>query len=539
MASVPQNQSTSSSTPPIHDPANAPLLDYIRLSAKTIQRTELTVGLLAWLVMSLGTIVAFVLIDHWVWPFNDFLRYAVWLVLVGGSLFWLIVRVAPYIRRSINPEYAAKRIEDTIPEMKDGLISWLQLASHEATPRGVLNAVGRYVAKQLHGQEVANVIDQFASMKLAAMLFGLILISAIYLAVSPKSGIATIGRLIMPWANIAPATRVQILNLLPGDATVTEGSNLRVSIQVRGWHRGDTAKICFATDDGQSVDKTVTMHSEIEGLTYFADLGKNFGGLVQPMHYFVEAGDAKAGPFAIKIQAVPLVLLEQVEYIYPAYTRLAPRVTEGDGRIEAPEGTRITVLARSNQPIKKSRIEFDRKPEKDASFRVTTVDDVVIENQSITARMLLELDAAKSNPTLLNYRIRSENELGEENAEPVVYPIKVIPDLAPEVQLASDLKDLIELPANQKLDLEVRASDPDFGLVRLAIAGSINNQNVIAKELFRNQAGVNAQVTEIYSLDPQSLRLRPGMQVEIVVTAEDNRCAVGSEQPEPECQREQ
>jgi len=217
--------------------------------------------------------------------------------------------------------------------MKDGLISWLQLASHESTPRGVLNAVGRYVAKQLQGQEVASVIDQFTSMKLAAILFGLTLISAIYLAVSPKSGIATISRLMMPWANIAPSTRVQILSLTPGNAVVTEGASLPISLQVRGWHRGDRALIRYSTDDGQTVDQTLSIPAEIEGLTYALDFGKSLGGLVQPMHYFVEAGDAKAGPFAIRIQAVPLVLLEQVEYTYPAYMRLAPRVAEGDGRI--------------------------------------------------------------------------------------------------------------------------------------------------------------------------------------------------------------
>ncbi len=311
---------------------------------------------------------AFILIDHWVWPIHDAGRYLVWLALVAGSVAWLAIRVVPLLGRSINPEYAAKKIEETIPEMKDGLISWLQLATHGATPRGVLNTVGRYVARQLRGQEVGSVADAFTAMKLAAMLVGLILIAAIYLAVSPKDGSITIRRLLLPWAKIAPATRVQIQSLTPGDASVTEGSHLNVSVQVRGWRRGDIARIRFSTDDGQTRDRTVEMQPEIEGVAYVAELGKSFGGLVQPLHYYVDVGDATAGPFAVTIRAVPIVVVERVEYAYPAYTRLQNRVVEDEGRVEAPEGTRVTVGARSNQSVRKARIEFDSKPRKMALF---------------------------------------------------------------------------------------------------------------------------------------------------------------------------
>ncbi|MDZ4852711.1 MAG: hypothetical protein SGI77_25760 [Pirellulaceae bacterium] len=533
MASVSKDHPSALPMQPLHEAGNAPLLDFIKQSATAIQRTELTVGILSWMVMGLASVFVFVLVDHWVWPMNDLVRYLVWTLLVGSSLFWVVFRIAPFMGRKINPEYAAKRIEETIPEMKDGLISWLQLATHPSTPRGVLNTVGRYVAKHLKGQEVAGIIDQFNLMKLAAILFGLMLISAIYLAVSPKDGINSARRLLMPWASISPSTRVKIVEVTPGDVTVTEGSTVKVAIQVHGWHRSDKAIIRFSTDDGQTIDQIEVMRPDINGLTYELDFGKSFGGIVQPMHYSIEAGDAKAGPFAIKIQAIPLVLLEQVEYIYPAYMRLAPRVAEGDGRIEATEGTQVTILARSNQEMNKVRIEFDSKPDKNGLFQVSTADDVVLDGRSIAASLLLRLDDAKSNPTLLNYRFLAENRLGEKNAEPVVYPIKIIPDLAPEIQLARDLKDAIDLPVNQKLDLEVRASDPDFGLARVAIAGTSRDQNVLANELFQSKQGAIGQVTEVYAFDPQSLRLRPGAQIDIVATAEDNRCAPGSDLPEP------
>ena len=53
MASVFPKQTSARSNEPIHDPVNAPLVDYIRQSAKAIHRTEMTVGILSWLVMGL------------------------------------------------------------------------------------------------------------------------------------------------------------------------------------------------------------------------------------------------------------------------------------------------------------------------------------------------------------------------------------------------------------------------------------------------------------------------------------------------------
>ncbi len=156
-----------------------------------------------------------------------------------------------------------------------------------------------------------------------------------------------------------------------------------------------------------------------------------------------------------------------------------------------------------------------------------------MEDKHLSARFLLELDDAKSNPTLLNYRIRSETNQGEWNVEPVVYPVKVIPDLAPEVQIASQLPDQIDLPANQSLDLEVRALDPDFGLAKLSMAISVNGQKLPPMDLFQDPAGVRSQISETYRFDPRTLNLRPGHRIEITAIAQDNRHAPGGDEYQP------
>ncbi len=531
---VPQSSAVRDGSLPVHDPGNAPLLDFIAKSAKTIQRTELVVAILSWVVAAVGLLLGLILIDHWVWPLNEPARYVAWLAFVSGSLIWTVTRVIPLLGRRINPEFAAMKIESIFPEMKDGLISWLQLATRDAAiSRGVLNAVGRFAFQHLRGQDAGQIVDQVAPIKLMAMLVGFVLMGSVYLAVAPKSGSATLYRILMPWAKIAPATRVQILDVSPGHATVTEGSNLRIAIQVRGWRKTDVAEIVYSTDDGQTINQAVPMRADIEGLTYIIDFGSSFGGIVQPMSYSIRAGDAETGPYSIKVQAIPLVIMDRVEYHYPKYMRMKPRVIEGDGTVEGPEGTRVVVEAHANQQPRKGRLEFDFKPNPEKPFQVSKASDVKLDERNITGEWYLELDEVKSNPSVAAYRLRFENSLGESNASPIVYPIKVLPDLAPEVDFTNGVKDNLDLPVDRTLKLALRALDPDFGLTKLSLRATLNGLNGSTKDLFSDEAGVVGQIVRDYTLDPAALKLRPGDTIEFVGSAQDNRCVGKDEHPEP------
>lgn len=515
-----------------------PLKDYILESARTIHRTELTMAFLRWMLSVVAVFFSLVLIDQWLWPLSTAARYVVWVGFIGGTVLWFTMMVLPLIGRTIHPHYAARQIETTLPEMKEGLITWVQLSGSDTPPpKSVLNAVGRYVAKQLKGQDIASVIDQLNPLKLAAALMGLTLIGAIYLATSPKNVPATIQRLLMPWANIAPATRVQIVSITPGDTSVIQGSNASIAIQVRGWQRQDKAAIRYATDDGQTVDQRVAMSSDIEGLSYRIELGKSFGGILQPMHYWVEAGDAIAGPFAIQVQAIPLSTLERVDYVYPAYTRMSPRTIESDGRIEGPEGTRVRVTARGNQPMKSARVEFDSTLAQDGSYQPEWIRDLQVDDRSITGDWILEVNEKRSNPSRYQYRIRSTNMLGESAPEPVVYPMTVVADMAPEVDFAAEIKDIIEVAENSSIDLEMRANDPDFGLVKLVLdgtaIGSKNRGSVLQETLIEDAAGLTGQSVHTLSVAPKQLGLQSGDKIDLVLTASDNRHDPQTSKPAP------
>ena len=131
------------------------------------------------------------------------------------------------MRFKIHPEYAARQFELQDPRSKDSLISWIQLndPTHPA-PKSVLNFVGRYAFGFLRNSDATQVADTGNLVRLTAAFFGCLLCTLIYFFASPKSGLTSTARMLMPWANIAPATRVQFTQVTPASTTIMQGSSI-------------------------------------------------------------------------------------------------------------------------------------------------------------------------------------------------------------------------------------------------------------------------------------------------------------------------
>ncbi|MFZ4470491.1 MAG: hypothetical protein ACOYOZ_14615, partial [Pirellula sp.] len=511
------------------------------MAANTMRRTELTYGIMMWLTVMLFFLTAVILVDHWVWDLNRPARFLTLGALIAWTLWWVPRRIFPPLFHRINTEHAAREIEKQNPQFKDSLISWLQL-SLEGTPvpKGVVSYIGRYAGRNLQGQDAASVVDSATVVRLGAAFFGCLLCGIIYLFASPKSGFTSVARMIAPWADIAPASRVQFVDIQPGTTTVTQGSSLPLTVTVRGMHKGEGVRVQFDLSDGQVVGETIPMVSEIEGRSYKLDFGKSFGGIHQPLRYSILAGDGIAGPFDVSVQVVPLVAIDRIELQYPLYTKLKPRTFPQQGSFEAPEGTQVRLFANANQIMKKARIEFDPVLDKKTFVRARDTLEMSVEPQSLSASWTAMLDEQGRNPTNTSYRIKATNELNETNPDPIVYQLKVIGDLAPEVFLESGLPTVLEVPVNRPREIELRARDPDYGLRQLIALGTQSKSVDESKKTerfrhvcFESEEGDTGQITEVFLLDPKTLGLKPGEEIDFTAIAIDNKHDPKSQQLRP------
>ncbi len=179
-----------------------------------------------------------------------------------------------------------------------------------------------------------------------------------YKMLSPKDPLQTFGRVLAPAAKIAKPAFVSITDVLPGDTQVFFGDPLEVTAVVRGLHQPQDVMIEFSTLDGQLTNQQLPMRPDGSGNRYRANLSMAGSGIQQSLSYRVVARDGSSPDFKVMVQPNPTIAVESLELQPPAYTRLPVRSLNGQGNIDALEGTEITVHAVANLPINVAYIEL-------------------------------------------------------------------------------------------------------------------------------------------------------------------------------------
>lgn len=504
----------------------------VDLAAST---AELAAGLL-------GALLVLILIDHWLYGLGFWSRALACLLLVTATGWHLARNILPLVIRPISPFYAARTIEQSTPTLKNSLLNFLFFRSQPvAIPERIYQTLQERAAADLRQVPVEVVVDRTRLIITGYILAGVLALGAIYAIASPKDPFQTIQRVSMPWADIARPARVEIADIQPGDAEAFQGREVDVSAIVRGVSAGEPVEVIYSTADGQAVDRPVAMRLDSAGLRHVAAVPPGGSGMQQDIEYRVRAGDALSAAYRLRVSPAPVVRVERLEYVYPAYMKRDPRTVADEGHVRAPEGTRVTIHARANYPIRSAWIEFNPRPAGAARDAAASngYERVPMEFQGVSARRewLLELQPDRRTPRHATYQLSFVAEGGHVSENPLVYPIEVLPDLAPEIEILAPERDRTDVPENGFQKIELRALDPDFGLhsVRLrAVSGGVE---LINQTLLEDTAGRTGQVVTQHVFQPSQLGLTAGDEVVYWGVAEDNRTAPGSTEPAPNVQR--
>ena len=288
------------------------------------------------------------------------------------------------------------------------------------------------------------------------------MVAAIYKVASPKDPVKTVGRIMAPWADIAPPTRVAIVAVHPGNSTVMRGQAAKISAEIAGLGRSQEVKLIYSTADGQTVNRSLAMRLPADGYRFECDLPEGKGGIQQDVEYRVVAGDATSSDFHLAVQAAPTIVIEAVDYAYPGYTGMVAQTVDHQGDLKAIEGTQVTLHAVANQPIKSAFVDLDCNGTDDAAHDVRRSqgdghDHAGAEARSADAGARAAINCGSPTPR------------GKENLQPIRHEIEVTRDVSPEVEFLAPKRDEIEVPLNVPLVCEISAHDPDFALAARGI----------------------------------------------------------------------
>jgi hypothetical protein len=536
-ATTPVNSSTGGASGSISRPGDRErfIEAQLRRTRMQVRGVELSTRLMLLASIAIAFFLTVALIDHWIVPggLGIYGRLALLAVFLIGAAMFVARELVPLLIYRINPLYAAETIERSKPTLKNTLLNFLMLRSNKsAVPEVVLEAVREQAATNLSRTQIEHVVDRSRLIHVGYVLVGMVALFAAYYLLSPKSPLETAGRVILPWADIAAPSRVEISNVQPGTATVFQGEQAKVTADVRGLNDDETVTLIYSTRDRQVVDQAIRMHRPQGSLLHTALLpppdragvaGSLSEGLEQDVEYRIEAGDARTGTYRLTVIQAPNITIDRIEYRYPPYTKLEKRAVQKQGNLKGIEGTQVTIHAQANQPIKSAYIDLGSDGR---NLRTMKVD-----GQRAMATLTLALNQERMRPQFDSYRLKFTAESGHRNPEPVRYRIGVIPDEAPTVQFLRPEKVETTVPLNSAVEFELKALDPDYALAEIRLLANVNSAPAFRRSLIPGgqQNPLTGNVNRRHGEDLSRVKLESGKSlkagdvVEYWAEAEDNK----------------
>jgi len=441
------------------------------------RRTRLLAGITSWVGISLGTLVAVTLtagllrLGSHPGPAETFARYVLLVILLGVPVvagFWAILR--PLLERR-TPLQIARSIEECVPGLNNGLINTLQLAGEpDAGPQALVwRAIGEAAgsAERVVPEEVVGLgaVRRWVLVVAAALV---ILIG--YGAVAGGTLRNSLISVLRPREFIAHAGRIAILKVEPGDARVLADKPLNILVEVdnKANEPLDARLIVLRPDGSSLVKKMVPFGGTRQKYKH------SLGPVAESFRYRIEVEDSQTPIHSITV--IERVHVESIElyYRYPPYTKLPPRQST-DPNIEAPIGTKVEFTLRLDMPVGTARLETaggQRLVLNDAggqtfsgTLAIARDDQYAIVLLDRNDQELHRVPDARKSEAGASEQVSARGQVG--SASQGYWPIRIVPDRPPKVQIAQPGRDIAASPGS-KVEVVAKASD-DYRVRQMAI----------------------------------------------------------------------
>ena len=226
----------------------------------------------------------------------------------------------------------------------------------------------------------------------------------------------------------------------------------------------------------------------------------------EDFRFRVEAGDAAAGDFAVKVVARPEVVGISAEVRYPEYTGVGTLAVAG-GNVTALAGSTATVEAVFNKPVESARIVFSDGGKAEGT----------LSEDRGSAKFEVAVDDRRS------YRVALLDAYGFEPLDPPTYTVTPEEDRVPAVAVDRPGRDLTVVPG-AILPVEVTASD-DYGVTQLRLCFSVTRGGKAASEeveVLADEAPHSKESRAQLTWNLAALELEPGDEVAYYAEAVDN-----------------
>ncbi len=507
---------TDTTSPPAGHNVPQPIARALRRLIHRVRGVILLRGVSAVAATAIGALLLVMAIDAGFTLFSETFRWVLTLsalaVTVAVAMWLLILPIA----KTITLTGIARAIETRHPELQERLSSAVELLTSRDIPeiRGSETLIAALAAEA--SQDAGRVrprteVPLKAARPYLLAALGVLVVFGSLWALYPSITSRLLKRAVAPFMNL-PNIKGDMLTVTPGDAILAEGQRLEIGVEVAS-KAVKRASLRKRLPDGS--ERSAYMTSLPPSEQGYPRFTITCPPAAEDFTYRVHAGDALSRDYSVTVVPPAIVKRLDAHYVYPAYTRRAPE-TEADipGDIRAVAGTKVTVSATTNKPIKSADVQINGRPAKDMTTQIlpgpggTTVCKFKVE---LAPRMRGR------------WALAMTDQYGFKNTSPK-RQIVALADKPPTVKIINPDVKRLRLKPTDRLPVQFSMSD-DFGLAKaeFVVATDARKNAKVAVSLPGGRDAANRTAAGLTPLLLSKLPLRGAKQFTFRLRAADNR----------------
>lgn len=506
-------------TTPQQDKELESLLGLVRETERTLRRSRVLSGFRKTLGVFLGGLVLFAGLDLG-FGFGIPLRGLGFLaVAVGGGYYLVSTILAPWLKR-LSPSRVAGRMEGLLPDMKNRLVSCVDLAlRRDATPwsPAFLDRLLGETRTRVGSFNPVMVVNQAELRRHAVLAVASVMAFGALVGFVPDRSPTAMARILAPWADIPPASPLTF-TVAPGDGRFLVGDDFEVEVLVL---KGDPERVRLRIEDG-GTGRTLryNMNESRPGRWAFT-----LSGLQHPFSYRVYLEHTWSQRFDVDVLRRPEIESIAVRVHRPEYLQQEPVDNEpGDWDVTGPEDGRVVIAARVSGQVARGAIEILQATEP-ADGGPGGEEDAWRLAASHPMQPAVDDPSAwgGSFPLSSNgwYRLAFENGAGHGNRPHSPARFLALPDEEPDVAIERPATDL-SVSAQGSVPVVVSASD-DFGLAEIRLVSLVEDRGVGREREMRRYEDPVTSDTALTAIDMEAFDLEAGGKVRYHAIARDRK----------------
>ncbi|MEP7116492.1 MAG: DUF4175 family protein [Acidobacteriota bacterium] len=423
------------------------------------------------------------------------------LAVIAALTAWWIAR--PMLRR-VTDQQVALYLEEHEPSLNSLLLSAMSAerggTADSESPAMVAKLVEAAV-ERCHEIEAGRRIDQPLVRRYSLMAAGAVALALAVFALGPaylRHGLTAM----FAWSQSLEAAAPYRIALTPGSGQVPRGADQLFTATLSGFS-ADDAVLLVRKGDATAFERVPMVKGDtgaFEGMVFDVD---------QKLEFMAEAAGVRSPTFTLDVVDLPYAQRIDLEYRFPAYTGLEPRVVEDAGDIAVLTGTEVLVTITPTMPAPAGQITL---------HETTHVPLTVGAEGKLVGKFVADKDGF--------YRVGLQGPDGAMITASPQYVIDVLSDMAPTVSIAKPGRDSAATPVEEFV-VEARADD-DFGVRGLELVYSVNGGPEKTVPLYRGAKRLE-EVSAGHTFYLEELGVQPGDAVAYYARASDNDAGGGKQ----------